>query len=102
MQCLLTNYFWLFLQEAHSPFPFIRVPKVLRHLSGKRVLTMEWMVGDNPSDLISISSKELIDHGSKYSERQKSDAKRRLLDMVCNKWLHCYTPFFCSFTRILS
>ncbi|KAM7504449.1 hypothetical protein LguiB_003353 [Lonicera macranthoides] len=68
--------------EAHSPFPFIRVPKVLRHLSRKRVLTMEWMVGDNPSDLISIASKELIDHGSKYSERRKSDAKRRLLDMV--------------------
>ena len=55
---------------------------------------MEWMVGDNPSDLISISSKELIDHGFKYSERQKSDAKRRLLDMVCNKWLHCYPHFF--------
>lgn len=68
--------------EAHSPFPFIRVPKVLRHLSQKRVLTMEWMVGENPSDLISISSNESIDHGSKYSERQQSDAKRRLLDLV--------------------
>uniref|UniRef100_A0A5B7BW00 Protein kinase domain-containing protein n=1 Tax=Davidia involucrata TaxID=16924 RepID=A0A5B7BW00_DAVIN len=67
--------------EAHSPFPFIHVPKVYPHLSRKRVLTMEWVVGENPSDLLSISTKESIDHGS-ISARRQSDAKRRLLDMV--------------------
>ncbi|XP_057476620.1 uncharacterized protein LOC130764404 [Actinidia eriantha] len=68
--------------QAHAPFPFIRVPKVLLHLSRKRVLTMEWMVGENPRDLIDMSTTEAIDHCSSYSKRQQSDARRRLLDLV--------------------
>ncbi|KAL2549512.1 Protein kinase superfamily protein [Forsythia ovata] len=53
--------------EVHSRFPFIRVPKVFQHLSKKRVLTMEWMVGDSPSDLLLKSSEE---------------SKAKLLDLV--------------------
>lgn len=68
--------------ETHSPFPYIRVPKVFHHLSQKRVLTMEWIAGENPSDLLFISTGNSTDHGSRYSERQQLDAKRRLLDMV--------------------
>ncbi|XP_059628301.1 uncharacterized protein LOC132271059 isoform X1 [Cornus florida] len=68
--------------EAHSTYSFISVPKVFQHLSRKRVLTMEWMHGENPSDLLSISTKESIKNGSRYSARQQSDAKRRLLDLV--------------------
>ncbi|GAV89069.1 APH domain-containing protein/ABC1 domain-containing protein [Cephalotus follicularis] len=68
--------------EAHSRFSFIRVPKVFQHLSRKRVLTMEWMVGESPNDLFALSANKSNDNGSNYSERQKSDAKRRLLDLV--------------------
>ncbi|XP_051121560.1 uncharacterized protein LOC127244976 [Andrographis paniculata] len=53
--------------EAHSRFPFICVPKVLPHLTKKRVLTMEWMFGESPSELISASSEE---------------SKEKLLDLV--------------------
>ncbi|XVE68933.1 hypothetical protein DITRI_Ditri09bG0109700 [Diplodiscus trichospermus] len=31
--------------DAHSHFSFMQVPKVFQHLSSKRVLTMEWMIG---------------------------------------------------------
>ncbi|KAJ0046307.1 hypothetical protein Pint_06067 [Pistacia integerrima] len=65
-------------QVAHSSFPFIRVPKVFPHLTRKRVLTMEWMVGESPTDLLSISTGD----SSTYSERQKLEAKRCLLDLV--------------------
>ncbi|KAF3969324.1 hypothetical protein CMV_006874 [Castanea mollissima] len=68
--------------EAHLPFPFIRVPKVFRHLTRKRVLTMEWIIGESPTDLLSVSTGNFIDHGSRYTERQQFDAKRRLLDLV--------------------
>ncbi|KAK4436016.1 hypothetical protein Salat_0765300 [Sesamum alatum] len=53
--------------EVHSRFPFICLPKVFPHLTKKRVLTMEWLVGDSPSELISASSPE---------------SKRKLLDLV--------------------
>ncbi|XP_022746301.1 uncharacterized protein LOC111296321 isoform X3 [Durio zibethinus] len=68
--------------EAHSHFSFMQVPKVFQHLSRKRVLTMEWMVGESPTDLLSVTTSNSINHGSKYLERQKVDAKRRLLDLV--------------------
>lgn len=45
---------------------------------------MEWMVGESPSDLIYVSGKDSVDNGSNYLERQQSDARRRLLDLVCN------------------
>ncbi|KAJ7975079.1 Protein kinase superfamily protein [Quillaja saponaria] len=68
--------------EVHSSFAFMRVPKVFPHLSRKRVLTMEWIVGDNPTDLLSLSTGESIDSNSTHMEEQKIDAKRRLLDLV--------------------
>ncbi|TYH51280.1 hypothetical protein ES332_D10G262200v1 [Gossypium tomentosum] len=68
--------------DAHSHFSFMQVPKVFQHLTRKRVLTMEWMVGESSTDLLSITTSRSIKHGSKYLERQKVDAKRRLLDLV--------------------
>ncbi|CAL0316096.1 unnamed protein product [Lupinus luteus] len=68
--------------EVHSPFAFIRVPKVYTHLSRKRVLTMEWMVGESPTDLLSLSTGNSIGDVSEYSDKQKVAAKMRLLDMV--------------------
>lgn len=78
------------------PFPFIRVPKVFRHLTQKRVLTMEWISGESPTDLLSVSTGTSVDHGSCYTERQQFDAKRRLLDLVCNKDLHTYPLYLLS------
>ncbi|PPR81430.1 hypothetical protein GOBAR_AA39285 [Gossypium barbadense] len=71
--------------DAHSHFSFMQVPKVFQHLTRKRVLTMEWMVGESSTDLLSITTSSSIKHGSKYLERQKVDAKRRLLDLVLGK-----------------
>ncbi|KAF5790194.1 putative ABC-type Cd(2+) transporter [Helianthus annuus] len=68
--------------EAHSAFPFIRVPKVFQHLTQKRVLTMEWMSGENPKELLAICSSNNLEQESRYSEKQRIDAKRHLLDMV--------------------
>ncbi|KAK9124290.1 hypothetical protein Sjap_013892 [Stephania japonica] len=69
-------------QEAHASYPFIFVPRVFRQLTGKRVLTMEWVVGESPSDLMLASSRSLIDQGTGCSEREQLEAKRRLLDLV--------------------
>ncbi|KAJ1406418.1 UbiB domain, partial [Sesbania bispinosa] len=69
-------------REVHSSFAFMCVPKVFPHLSRKRVLTMEWMVGESPTDLLSLSTGNPVGNVSEYSERQKVDAKRRLLDLV--------------------
>ncbi|XP_074296016.1 uncharacterized protein LOC141623759 [Silene latifolia] len=65
--------------EAHSSFPFIHVPKVFRHLTRKRILTMDWVVGENPNDLLLVSTGATYDG---YAERQKFEAKQRLLDLV--------------------
>ncbi|KAI3989260.1 hypothetical protein MKX01_036443 [Papaver californicum] len=69
-------------QEAHSPFKFIFVPKIYTHLTRKRVLTMEWVVGENPNDLLAVSTRSLISDGSQYTEKQQLEAKKHLLDMV--------------------
>lgn len=82
------------LQESHSPFPFIHVPKVFRYLSRKRVLTMEWMVGESPTDLISLSTGSSVDGSSTHLDRQKLDAKWRLLDLVCKNELHSSSDVF--------
>lgn len=68
-------------REAHSSYPFIMVPKVLRHLTQKRVLTMEWMAGESPRDLLFLST-ESVDVPSGHEEKRKYEAKRKLLDMV--------------------
>lgn len=82
ISCIFSAYYIQpFLQEAHSPYPFIRVPKVHRHLSQRRVLTMEWMVGENPRDLL-FKSTEPVDRTSGYKVRLQNEAKRKLLDLV--------------------
>ncbi|KAL6128375.1 hypothetical protein ACLB2K_071730 [Fragaria x ananassa] len=69
-------------REVHSSFPFMCVPKVFQNLSGKRVLTMEWIVGESPTDLLNVSSGSSTDDSSTHTERQRLDSKRRLLDLV--------------------
>ncbi|KAI3705549.1 hypothetical protein L1987_75788 [Smallanthus sonchifolius] len=68
--------------EAHAPFPSIRVPTIFQHLTQKRVLTMEWMTGENPKELLSICNSNNFEHESQYSEKQRIEAKRHLLDLV--------------------
>lgn len=64
-------------------------PKIFPDLSRKRVLTMEWVVGESPTDLLSLSTS------SAYSERQKLEAKRRLLDLVCDNNDFIFASFIC-------
>ncbi|KAF8108297.1 hypothetical protein N665_0111s0012 [Sinapis alba] len=68
-------------REAHSRFSYIRVPKVYQHLTRKRVLTMEWMVGESPTDLQSITTG-YSENDTQSHERHKMEARRRLLDLV--------------------
>lgn len=68
-------------REAHSRFSYIRVPKVYQHLTRKRVLTMEWMVGESPTDLQAITTG-YSENDTQSHERQKLEARRRLLDLV--------------------
>ncbi|KAL0918445.1 hypothetical protein M5K25_010454 [Dendrobium thyrsiflorum] len=67
--------------EAHSQYSFMLVPKVLRNLTRKRVLTMEWMVGESPNSLLlrSGASTEEVDE---FTKVQQLEAKRCLLDLV--------------------
>ncbi|KAL6591460.1 hypothetical protein ACP70R_049963 [Stipagrostis hirtigluma subsp. patula] len=67
--------------EYHSRYPFMLVPKVLKQLTRKRVLTMEWVAGENPNELLSLS-KGISDKIAGASEKQKLEAKARLLDLV--------------------
>ncbi|WMV25610.1 hypothetical protein MTR67_018995 [Solanum verrucosum] len=69
-------------QEVHSTYSFIRVPNVYQRLSGKRVLTMEWLVGESPTDLLMMSSEDSVVDQSTHGEGCQSEAKRRLLDLV--------------------
>ncbi|XP_012086488.1 uncharacterized protein slr1919 isoform X2 [Jatropha curcas] len=68
--------------DAHSSFLFMRIPKVYHHLSRKRVLTMEWVIGESPTDLLSLAAHNTVDHGAASSEGQKIEARRKLLDLV--------------------
>uniref|UniRef100_A0A0D9VMD5 Protein kinase domain-containing protein n=1 Tax=Leersia perrieri TaxID=77586 RepID=A0A0D9VMD5_9ORYZ len=67
--------------EFHSRYSFMLVPKVLKQLTRKRVLTMEWVAGENPTDLLSFS-KGISSEIAGSSEKQRIEAKARLLDLV--------------------
>ncbi|XP_047082896.1 uncharacterized protein slr1919-like isoform X2 [Lolium rigidum] len=67
--------------ETHSRYSFMVVPKIFKQLTRKRVLTMEWVAGENPRDLLSLS-KGISDNTTELSEKQKLEAKGRLLDLV--------------------
>lgn len=43
---------------------------------------MEWVAGENPKELLSLS-KGISDEITESSEKQKLEAKGRLLDLVC-------------------
>jgi hypothetical protein len=57
------------------------VPKVLKQLTRKRVLTMEWVAGENPKELLPLT-KGGSEKVTEASEKQKLEAKSRLLDLV--------------------
>nr|CAB3451416.1 unnamed protein product [Digitaria exilis] len=67
--------------EVHSRYPFMLIPKVLKQLTRKRVLTMEWVAGENPKELLSLT-KGVSEKVTEASEKQKLEAKSRLLDLV--------------------
>uniref|UniRef100_M8C1M0 Uncharacterized protein n=1 Tax=Aegilops tauschii TaxID=37682 RepID=M8C1M0_AEGTA len=67
--------------DTHSKYSFVMVPKVLKQLTRKRVLTMEWVAGENPRELLSLA-KGISGSIAQLSEKQKLDAKARLLDLV--------------------
>ncbi|CAO2040300.1 unnamed protein product [Urochloa humidicola] len=67
--------------EVHSRYPFMLVPRVLKPLTRKRVLTMEWVAGENPKELLSLS-QGVSGKVTGASEKQKLEAKSRLLDLV--------------------
>jgi beta-lactam-binding protein with PASTA domain len=55
---------------------------------------MEWMVGESPTDLLSVSTGNSTGEISEYSDRPNVDAKRRLLDLVRKQI--CIYPFLSS------
>ncbi|CAN6252893.1 unnamed protein product [Urochloa humidicola] len=67
--------------EVHSRYPFMLVPRVLKPLTRKRVLTMEWVAGENPKELLSLS-QGVSGKVTGASEKQKLEAKSHLLDLV--------------------
>lgn len=80
---LLLFFFVNAMQEAHSKYSFMAVPKVFYELTTKRVLTMEWMVGENPTELISITKELPANSTNRYlDERKQLEAQSRLLDLV--------------------
>ncbi|XP_039122584.1 uncharacterized protein slr1919 [Dioscorea cayenensis subsp. rotundata] len=67
--------------EAHSQYSFISVPKIFGNLTKTRVLTMEWMIGENPTELLLLSSGS-AQGKIVQSKGQATEAKARLLDLV--------------------
>lgn len=43
---------------------------------------MEWVVGDSPTDLLTRSTGNAVDHGFAYTEKKKLEARKNLLDLV--------------------
>ncbi|KAJ3691485.1 hypothetical protein LUZ61_020649 [Rhynchospora tenuis] len=75
--------------EAHSQYSFMVVPKVFKELTTKRVLTMEWLAGDNPTKLLSVtkelptnSTSSMITNADYLGQKLQVEAKDRLLDLV--------------------
>ncbi|CAN0909274.1 Uncharacterized protein slr1919 [Linum grandiflorum] len=66
-------------REAHSSFTFMQIPRVFRDLSRKRILTMEWIAGESPNDLLTVSTSNANDS---VSESEKTEATSHLLDLV--------------------
>lgn len=59
---------------------------------------MEWVIGESPTNLLSLSAGDTVDQDSEYSERHKIEAKRRLLDLVC---VMAISPPFPCFYEVL-
>ncbi|GAQ84791.1 Protein kinase superfamily protein [Klebsormidium nitens] len=55
--------------------PFVAVPRVLHDFTARRVLTMEWIEGDRPVDLLAAADARSLSAGS-------SEAQTKLLSLV--------------------
>lgn len=68
-------------QEAHSNLTFLRVPNIVTSLSTRRVLTMEWIDGDRPAQLLLVA-RGISSDGNVYLREEQTKAKRRLFSLV--------------------
>ncbi|GAB4815406.1 hypothetical protein N2152v2_002452 [Parachlorella kessleri] len=59
--------------RAHRDLHFVRVPEVVRELTTRRVLVMEWVDGQSPSQLLSKSAA---------GDRRSAAARARILSLV--------------------
>ncbi len=67
---------------AHKHVPWMYVPKTLPHLTGRKVLVMEWLSGDRPFDLQCVAQGMQLPDGTVPTWEQQQEAKHRLLNMV--------------------
>lgn len=74
---------------AHKHLPWVHVPKTLPHMTGRKVLVMEWLNGDRPFDLQSVAQGKAYSDGTFPSVEQQQEAKCRLLNMVCTLLRPC-------------
>ncbi|KAI5082203.1 hypothetical protein GOP47_0001946 [Adiantum capillus-veneris] len=68
-------------KEAHSKLMFVEVPETLRGLSTRRVLTMKWVEGDRPVDMLLVAEMPNPHADAELRQRQLK-AKQRLFSMV--------------------
>lgn len=71
----------LLFKEAHSKLTFVEVPETLRNLSTRRVLTMKWVEGERPVDMLLVADMPNPDGNAVLRERQLK-AKQRLFSLV--------------------
>lgn len=77
-------------QASQRHLPFVAVPRVLHDYTARRVLTMEWIEGDRPVDLLAAADARSSSEGS-------SEARTKLLSLVSGRYLlacftHCLPP----------
>lgn len=68
---------------AHKHVPWLYVPKTLSHMTGRKLLVMEWLNGDRPFDLQRAAKGLPCEDGTLPSREVQQEASRRLLNMVC-------------------
>lgn len=68
---------------AHKHVPWLYVPKTLSHMTGRKLLVMEWLNGDRPFDLQRAAKGLPSEDATLPSREVQQEASRRLLNMVC-------------------
>lgn len=67
---------------AHKYVPWMNVPKTLSHMTGRKLLIMEWLNGDRPYDLQCVAQGKAYEDGTFPTQEVQQEAKQRLLNMV--------------------